>query len=185
MKESQLNDIAHQLHAGAVIAYPTEAVWGLGCDPYNQKAVEQILQLKQRPVEKGLILVAGDFSQLDFLLSDLSDQELETLHKYWPGPYTFLIPDPQNKIPKWVKGDHPTVAVRISKHPLIKKVSECFKGPIVSTSANPAGLEPARDESEVKGYFDTEVVTIISGEIGEQAQPSQIRDLRTGALLRA
>jgi len=173
------------LKQGGVIAYPTEAVWGLGCDPFELAAVERILEMKRRPMHKGLILVAGDMAQIDFLLEPLTDEQRQVLSQYWPGPVTFLLPDPLNQIPRWVKGSHSSVAVRVSQHPVIRQVSESFGGPIVSTSANPASKEPARDRLKVNLYFNGVVDTITGGEVGSLGQPTQIRDLNTGAILRA
>jgi len=180
----QLRKTVSTLKTGGVIAYPTEAVWGLGCDPFERQAVERILEMKQRPMHKGLILVAGAMEQIDFLLCPLSDEQRATLAQHWPGPVTFLVPDPLNQVPYWVKGEHSSVAVRISQHPLIRQVSEDFGGPIVSTSANPAGKEPARSRLKVNLYFNGVVDTITGGELGAQSQPSQIRDLCSGAILR-
>lgn len=180
----QLHKTLNTLRSGGVIAYPTEAVWGLGCDPFDQAAVERILEIKQRPMHKGLILVAGDMAQIDFLLRPLSDDQRATLARHWPGPVTFLIPDLLDQIPVWVKGKHRSVAVRISEHPLIRQVSEGFGGPVVSTSANPAGRTPARDRLQVNLYFNGEVDTITAGQLGEQSQPSRIIDLCSGKVLR-
>ncbi len=180
----QLRNVVSTLRRGGVIAYPTEAVWGLGCDPFDCAAVERILAMKNRPQHKGLILVAGTMEQIDFLLQPLTAQQRETLAQHWPGPVTFLIPDPLNQIPVWVKGEHRSVAVRISQHPLIQQVSESFGGPIVSTSANPAGKMPARDRLKVNLYFNGVVDTITGGETGPLDQPTQIRDLCSDAVLR-
>lgn len=94
---------ARVMHQGGVIAYPTEAVWGLGCDPYNEDALMQLLALKKRPVEKGVILVAANMAQVGPLLEGLTGDELKRLEASWPGPNTWLLPDPQNLIPAWVK----------------------------------------------------------------------------------
>ena len=127
---------AKHIQLGRVVAYPTEAVWGLGCDPYNQQAVETILRLKKRDVSKGLILVAADMQQLGFLLHDLSEDKLDILKQTWPGPNTWIIPH-KNRIPLWVSGQHNGVAVRVSSHPLVSALCKLYGGPIISTSANP------------------------------------------------
>ena len=93
------------LNQGGVIAYPTEAVWGLGCDPFNESAVKRILALKQRPMEKGLILVAANKNQLAPLLDGLEDSELGRLDSSWPGPTTWIIPDKSAIFPSWVRGE--------------------------------------------------------------------------------
>jgi len=169
--------------SGEVVAYPTEAVWGLGCDPFNRHAVERILQLKQRPMEKGLILVAASMHQLDMLLADLSPSELTRLEDTWPGHVTWLLPH-GGRVPIEICGKHDTVAVRVSGHPVVKALCTGFGGPIVSTSANPQTLPPARSGTDVRRYFASDHLTIVPGQVGNHAAPSEIRDL-LGNILRA
>ena len=132
---------ARVVREGGVIAYPTEAVWGLGCDPWNEDAVYRLLALKARPVEKGLIVVAANIHQLDFLLEDLPDVWLDRLAGTWPGPNTWLVPH-QERLPEWVTGVHDSVAVRVTDHPLVQELCH-LTGPLISTSANPAGRPAA------------------------------------------
>ena len=85
---------ADLLRRGGVIAYPTEAVWGLGCDPFDEAAVLRLLALKQRAVEKGLILIAAAASQFDGLLdwNALPEARRAAVHASWPGPHTWIVP---------------------------------------------------------------------------------------------
>lgn len=177
----KINQASAALAAGEVLAYPTEAVWGLGCDPFNGEAVLKILALKKRPQEKGLILVAGDIKQFDFILKFLDEAQRAPLQTTWPGPTTWLVPHHQ-QIPEWISGRFPTVALRVSVHPLIQDLCRSF-GPIVSTSANPQGLAPARDSLRVRGYFGKQV-RVVPGALGKQQNPSEIRDLATGSIVR-
>lgn len=172
------------LKSGGVIAYPTEAVWGLGCDPWNRVAVERLLHLKSRAMHKGLILACGEIDQLSFLLQDLTPEKLQILSGSWPGPNTWLVPDQSHTIPQWIKGSHETVAVRVSKHSLIKSISELFGRPIVSTSANPAGADPAMNALRIRQYFADQIDYIVPGAIGGEKQPSRIRSLDTGRVIR-
>lgn len=171
------------LDAGGVIAYPTEAVWGLGCDPADQAAVHSVLALKQRPVEKGLILVAADMWQLEFLVWDLPAQLQDKLRQSWPGPNTWLIPH-HERVPAWVTGRHPTVAVRVSDHPVVAALCSAFGGPLVSTSANPQGLPAARSQLAVRRYFRGQPLRYAPGVVGRRQSPSQIRDLISDQLVR-
>ncbi len=172
------------LNHGEVVAYPTEAVWGLGSDPWDEQAVRQILAIKGRPQEKGLILVAADTAQLEPLLRHLSDEQKALLDQTWPGPVTWLIPDPDNWIPRWVKGEHSSVAVRVSGHDQVRALCAAFGKPIVSTSANRAGEEALRTRADVIAEFGGELGMVTPGEVGGATNPSQIRDLATGAILR-
>jgi len=172
------------MRAGEVIAYPTEAVWGVGCDPFNQQAVERLLALKSRPVEKGVILIAAELAQVESLLANLSDEDRKRVTAEWPGPVTWVLPDPENLIPAWIKGQHSGVAVRVSAHPVVQELCRAYGGPVVSTSANPAGEEPARSQNEVDSYFSGRLGAVVPGKLGDLAQPTQIRDLENDRILR-
>ncbi|MCW8195548.1 tRNA threonylcarbamoyladenosine biosynthesis protein RimN [Proteobacteria bacterium 005FR1] len=179
----QICRIAQKLHEGAVIAYPTEAVWGLGCDPANRTAVERILELKGRPMSKGLILVAASIEQFAPYLSLLTEAQRQALETSWPGPVTWLVPD-GGRAPAWVRGHHPAVALRVSAHPVVAGLCRAFGGPLVSTSANRAGMREARDSTTVRRQFGSALEAIAPGRIGKSERPSEIRDLLTGVVLR-
>lgn len=183
MNEWRLQHVARTVKTGGVIAYPTEAVWGLGCDPWHETAVYRLLALKERPLHKGLIVVAADIQQLDFLLHDLPAAWFNTLRASWPGPNTWLVPH-QQRLPDWISGQHETVALRVTDHPDVQALCR-LTGPLVSTSANPAGRPAARSRLRVEQYFGGQLDGILPGELGGRRNPSLIRDLRTGNVLRA
>lgn len=172
------------LKNGGIVAYPTESVWGLGCDPFNESAVQRILELKKRSLDKGLILVAGEFEQLEELIAPLSEQFLDRLRNSWPGPTTWLIPDPLNCFPNWIKGQHSSVAIRISAHPIVSALCRRFGRPIVSTSANSSGEREIKSKSELKGQFGVNIDYIVNGKLGGNDSASTIKDLTTNKVLR-
>ena len=178
----QVQQTARVVRQGGVIAYPTEAVWGVVCDPWNEEAVDRLLALKERPVHKGLILVADSIDQFDFLLADLPDIWIERLAGSWPGPNTWLVPH-QDRLPEWITGQHDTVALRVSDHPLVRELCR-LTGPLVSTSANPAGRPAARSRLRVEQYFPRQLDKVLGGALGGRKNPSLIRDLRTGEVIR-
>jgi L-threonylcarbamoyladenylate synthase len=178
----RIRQVDRVLQAGGVIAYPTESVWGLGCNPWKPEAVERILTLKQRSVDKGLILVAGDIEQFDFLLWDLPDGQLAKLRLSWPGANTWLVPH-QGRVPPWIHGAHETVALRVSRHPAVRQLC-AVSGPLVSTSANPSGRPPARSRLRIAQYFGGELDDVVAGALGGQHAPSIIRDLKTERIIR-
>ena len=178
----QIQHTARVVRQGGVIAYPTEAVWGVGCDPWNEEAVERLLALKERPVHKGLILVADGIDQFDFLLADLPDIWIERLAGSWPGPNTWLVPH-QDRLPEWITGQHDTVALRVSDHPLVRELCR-LTGPLVSTSANPAGRPAARSRLRVEQYFPRQLDKVLGGALGGRKNPRLLRDLRTGEVIR-
>ena len=165
-----------------MIAYPTEAVWGLGCDPFNEQAVQELLRIKHRPVDKGLILVADNWSQLSAyidheVLVQIQQQAVSERATTWLLPY---LP---GTLPNWVTGQHQTVAVRVSQHPTIKALTKKFNAPIISTSANPSGCLAAREIFQIRRYFGLRLA-ICRGRIRGDDRPSQIINGLTGKLLR-
>ena len=182
MQGTDLNYVQQVFSRGGVIAYPTEAVWGLGCDPFNEKAVKKILSLKQRNINKGLILIAANIKQFSNLLSDLSTQEYHTLNTSWPGHTTWVVPN-NSTIPIWIRGQHSSVALRVSKHPIVAKLSNRL-GVLVSTSANTKGYKPAVSVQEVESYFGDKLDYIYTGQTSNEINPSQIIDLIHGNKLR-
>ncbi len=184
MSAWHLKQAVRALRHGGVVAYPTEAVWGLGCDPDNAQAVQRLLAIKERPACKGLILVATSFGQILPLLEDLSRDELALLSAGWPGPHTWLLPDPSGWVPELIKGQHSSVAVRISAHPRVRQLCDAFGGPLVSTSANRSGHPPARSLSNVRLSLGGAVDFILPGNLGGLSQPTPIRDLKSKTLYR-
>lgn len=173
----------HALRGGGVIACPTEAVWGVSCDPHNEETVQQLLALKQRDWRKGVILVAANITQLAPYLRGLDDDKIATLRDSWPGPNTWLVPD-NGAAPHWITGGRPTLAVRVSAHPLVQALCRQFGGPLVSTSANPAGKPPARNIHDVHRYFGNRLDAVVPGALGGLQNPTQIRDVMTGEICR-
>ena len=175
---------AECLRNGGVIAYPTEGVWGLGCDPWNEAAVQRILQLKQRSVDKGLILVAASMDQGGALIEPLDSSQKQLLLASWPGPATWLLPDPDQLIPPWIKGKFDTVALRVSAHPLVQALCKASGGPLVSTSANPGSRPPARSRTRVLAWYKGKVDYIVPGRLGVESGPSSIRELTSSRVIR-
>lgn len=173
----------HQLHLQGVIAYPTEAVWGLGCDPFSYSAVAKILNLKSRPEHKGVILIACDWQQFAPFTNGLTSSQLDQLQQPNSKPTTWLIPH-NGTAPKWIVGEHDTLAVRVTAHPLAASLCRLFGCPIVSTSANPQGLTEATNALKVRTYFGRQLDAITSGTIGSATAPSEIRHLLSGKIIR-
>lgn len=168
---------------GGIIAYPTEGVWGLGCDPFDDAAVFRILQMKQRRVSKGLILIASNTEQLTPALSDLNKNELDQLRRDFGYPITWLVPD-NGVLPYWITGGADTVAVRISKHPGVAALCERLGSAMVSTSANPGGRPAARNALRVRQYFNRDLDYVFPGRLQSEQGASEIRHLRSGQIIR-
>lgn len=185
MKELDLHNVVPVLQTGGVIAYPTEAVWGLGCDPANEAAVLKLLALKQRPVEKGMILVAADPAQLAgwVELQALAEERRQAVLDSWPGASTWIVPAGE-RAPRWITGQHSGIAVRVSAHPLVQALCTAWGGPLVSTSANLAGQPPARSRDQLDPALLAQLDGLLDGATGGLAQPTRIRVAATGQVLR-
>lgn len=171
------------LWAGGIIAYPTEAVWGLGCLPGNLDGVLRILELKERPMSQGLILVASDIEQLSPYLGTLTARQRRRLEESWPGPVTYLVPH-GGEAPPWITGGRDTVALRVADHPVVKTICEACGSAIVSTSANPAGRPPAKSITRLHRYFGGRIDLVYPGVLGGRDTVSEIRDLASDRVVR-
>jgi L-threonylcarbamoyladenylate synthase len=174
---------AEMLQGKGVVAYPTEAVWGLGCDPVSEIAVNKILQLKGRPSSKGLILIADCADRFAPFLKGLHRAHLQRFNSDFGRPTTWLVPN-NGAVPGWIVGEHETVALRVTSHPVAAALCRAFAGPIVSTSANPQGLPAATTALKVKSYFGDAIDFQTIGSVGAEKNASEIRNLITGQVVR-
>ena len=170
---------------GEVIIYPTEAVWGIGCDPSNEAAVNKLLELKQRPVEKGVILIAKDYGQvLPYVADDRIPMDKRAdIFSRWPGPVTWLLPASPTA-PHWITGGSELIAVRVTTHPIVRRICNEFNGPIVSTSANITGQPTPTSLAELKQIFKGGVAAYVDEALGNTSQPSTIINGMTGQVIR-
>lgn len=174
--------IRTHLRRGGVIAYATESCFGLGCDPRNYRATRRILRLKGRPQRKGLILVGASFAQLAPYVLPLGATEREIVSRYWPGPYTMLMPTPP-QTPRWLTGRHATLAVRVTAHRDTARLCAITGSALVSTSANRSGLRALKTAAACRRAFGSRAL-VVPGRIGRRKRPSTIMDLRSGAVFR-
>lgn len=180
----RLAKAARMIHAGAVVAHPTEAVWGLTCSPWNAAAVARLLQVKRRAPEKGLILIGRHTGDFEALLAQLSESQRAAVEQSWPGPNTWIVPDPGGLIPSWVRGEHQTQALRVSNHPLTSALCEAVGGPIISTSANLSGRPSPFSAWQVRAQLGNTVDYYLHGSTGGGRKASSIRDAISGEILR-
>lgn len=183
---ADLDAAAALLRAGGVLAYPTEAVFGLGCDPHDQRAFERLFALKQRPATQGVLLIAADFAQLEpyIELAAVPAAVMQQVRSSWPGPHTWVFPR-ASTVPAWICGEHAGIALRVTAHGPAAALCRAFGAALVSTSANPHGQPPARAASVVAGYFGDRLDGVLDAPLGGQTSPTTIRDALSGAVIRA
>ncbi|AJQ92653.1 L-threonylcarbamoyladenylate synthase [Gynuella sunshinyii] len=171
------------LSQGHIIAYPTEGVWGLGCNPFNRHAVQRILDIKHRPEHKGLILITSKVEYVNPWLSNLPEENRQIVLASWPGPHTWVFPE-MGLLPKWITGKHASVAIRVSAHPLVRELCNAWGGLLVSTSANVATRPAAVRRVQIQKTLANQIDYILPGETSGLNKPSQIRNALTGAQIR-
>jgi L-threonylcarbamoyladenylate synthase len=169
------------LRQGGIIAYPTEAVYGLGCDVFNQAAVEAVRTLKGRADSKSMITLISDWSQLFSLIAPINDEQLERIRKTWPGFVTWVFPSAAS-LPPWLSSEQNTIAIRMTAHPIAAALSAHM--PIISTSANLSGQPPSLNESQLKQQIPQGIDALVNGPLGFYTSPSPIFDIKTGQQLR-
>jgi L-threonylcarbamoyladenylate synthase len=180
---SDIDAVCDSVSKGGVIAYPTEAVFGLGCDPNNLRAVETLLQVKKRSPDKGLILIASSFDQLRPFLGPHVEP---TKEQSTPAPITWIF-EANRHTSELLTGDHDTLAVRVSAHPLVQALCSKLQHPLTSTSANLSGEAPCKYTHEIADQFlhhQPAIGAVLDGPIGGQLNPTEIRDASSGKILR-
>ena len=189
-RQLAIKKACRDLQAGELIAYPTEAVFGLGCDAFNIKALKKLRAIKNRTSHKGFIVICSSIEQLkkSFPGIQLTKEQWGQLTQPQSHPTTWLLPITQNiksSRNRYLVGKNRSLAVRISEHPLAKALCEQFGGPIVSSSANKAGAKPAKKLMLVRKNFRKQVKNYVAGALGDFVEPSQIIDIKTGKVIRA
>lgn len=182
---STIEHAAEVFCQGGIIAYPTEAVFGLGCDPDNDGAVRKLLSLKQRSVDKGLILLAANYSQLLPYLNDdaISQDKRFSVLSRWPNALTQVLPA-NNNISPLLCGVFDSIAVRITDHPDVVALCKLTNKAIVSTSANLSGQSPATNWQQVEHQLGDKVDFIIKTETLGFLKPTSIINGLTGEVIR-
>lgn len=178
-----LRQAVELLRGGGVIAYPTEGCYGLGCDPRNASAVQRVLRLKGRNWRQGLILIGAGWRHVARWVDPSDTGAVARARATWPGPVTWLLPA-RVGVSSRVRGEHDTIAVRITAHPVAAALCQRFNAAIVSTSANRHGRPPALTAAQVRAMFGDRVDYVLHGPLGGLKGPTAIRDARTGETLR-
>jgi L-threonylcarbamoyladenylate synthase len=178
-----IREAVRRIDSGGIIAYPTETLYGLGCDPFNGPTVLRLLALKQRSIEQGLILVASHFGQVEPLLADMPPATRKRVMYPCKQPVTWVLPCLPD-VPYWMRGRHDTLAIRITAHPIAAGLCDRRGGPLVSTSANIHGRRPAIGPLSVHKAFNDQLDYVLHDPAVAANRPSEIRDGITGAILR-
>jgi L-threonylcarbamoyladenylate synthase len=183
ISENQLNQAVETVNNGGIIVYPTESVYGLGCNPFDQKSVEKLLLLKKRNVDKGLILIASHVQHILPLIKPIEANDLSRALKTWPGHHTWVFPK-SKIVPYWVSGKYESIAVRVSKNPIVIELCQNLNSPLISTSANISTENELCSISDIKSVFGNQVDFYLDAPTGKESKPSTIHDAHTNTIIR-
>ena len=185
-RDIELDACLRALRAGGVVAYPTEAVFGLSCDPHDRNAFDRLFAIKRRPPTQGVLLIAADLDQvLPYIdAAAVPSEAMDRVLATWPGPNTWIFPRAPS-VPAWLAGEHAGIALRVTAHEPAAALCRAFGGALVSTSANRHGEPPARSAADVKAAFGAEIDAILNAPVGGLERPTPIRDAMTGAVVRS
>ncbi len=171
------------VQSGGLLVYPTEGIYGIGCDYRNQSAVLKLLQLKQRPVNRGLVLIASHIEHILPLIKPAERLHLARALKTWPGHVTWVFPNTA-LTPQWITGDFDSVAVRVTAHPTVKALCDNLGQAMVSTSANLSGQNTATNCQDLQSTWGHQVDYYLDLPLGGENTPSTIRLASDGRQLR-
>lgn len=173
---------AHQIRHGGVIVYPTETVYGLGCDPMSFTAIAYLNHLKQRERGKGLILIGDTLDLFEDYVAALSDSQKKQISQT-DDPTSWIVMA-KDSLPDWLTNPQRTVAIRITHHPVVTKLCQQLGHPIVSTSANPRGKKTCRNALQAHKYFHDKVDAILIDDNHLSGQASYIKRLDNLSIVR-
>ena len=177
-----LRTAADVIVGGGVVAHALEGVWGLACDPFDERAVQRVLHIKRRPHQKGLLVIGPSSCCFDAELAGLTAAARQDVIDSWPGAETWVVEN--RRFPRWITGGRPTVAVRVPGHSQARALARLCRSPIVSTSANVSQFPPATTELGVRKHFQHRVDFVLPGATGTRRGPSRIRLAADGSVLR-
>jgi len=179
LDERQVKRAAEVLGNGGIVVYPTETVYGIGCDPLNREAYSRILRLKGRDESRPMLLLACSVAQVEEFAGGLPDVVSRLADVFWPGPLTMVF-RPEKRLPDYLYGPGDGVAFRVSPHPLASLLAFEFGAPVVSTSANRTGEPPLTTYSDALREFGDRVDVVLEGSGEMNGAPSTVVDLTSG-----
>lgn len=170
---SDFNMAAHLLSQGEIVAIPTETVYGLAANAFDENAVRKIFEIKKRPLNHPLILHCADIGQLKKYVLEIPTQAVQLMHAFSPGPITFILKK-KDTIADYITANKHTVAVRIPAHPITQKLLSTIPFPLVAPSANPYGSISPTQAFHVEKFFANEIPMILDGGACSQGIESTI-----------
>ncbi len=182
-KSLDIGSSVEWIKSGKILIHPTEGIWGLGCDAFNEDAVNKIFKIKRRSKNKSFILLSESLDFIKKYIQDLNKEDEKFLENYWPGPVTFLLKYNQN-LPVHLHTENGKIAVRVSNHLPVKRLLNKFSGLMVSTSSNISGDGIIQDPIKILEFFESNDLAYYDEQLGQTKKPSKIIDLESKSVIR-
>ena len=176
IEQTRIKEAVEILKNNGIVVYPTETVYGIGCDPFSREACERVQRLKKRGNTKPFLLLACSLSQVEQFAGELTDVPLRLAEVFWPGPLTMVI-KPTKNLPDYLFGRSGGVAFRVTSHPVAASPAEEFGCPVTSTSANLSGRSPIVTYEETLNLFGKSADIVLKNYEPLHGKPSTIVDL--------
>jgi L-threonylcarbamoyladenylate synthase len=176
-----INRVATIVREGGIILYPTETIYGLGCNLFNEEAVKRLYMLKKRSEKKPILVLVRNLSMLKELVADVPLLSLRLMKRFWPGPLTLIFRARQG-MSELVTAHSGKIGIRISSYPFCLKLLEVCQTPILSTSANISGQKSISEIKSLKQLFVSQVEAIITAHDLSPSPPSTVVDISDGKL---
>ena len=162
VSDADLATASRVIARGGVVAFPTETYYGLAVDPFNVAALTRLFEIKERPLDKAVLVLVHDRGQLSLLVRQVVPVFRPLMELFWPGPLT-LVFSARPELSQLLTGGTGTVGVRVSSHPVATRLLSVFGRPVTATSANISGRSPATTAAQVVAQFGTAVDCILDG----------------------
>ncbi len=173
-----IKQIVDCLKSGGIIVYPTDTIYGLGCDIFQPAAIEKICQLKNlNPLKAQLSFICKDLSHLSDFTKNIDTPLFRTLKSHLPGPFTFILPA-SKQVPKLLQTKKSTIGIRIPNNEICMQILEALGNPIISTTLPGDFVEDYTDPEIIQQNIGHKIDLIVDGGIGG-TEPSTIVDCST------
>lgn len=174
-QEKILREISRLLSEDKVGAIPTETIYGLACNPFSERALERLFQLKQREHNKPILLLLGKMEDLSLVVKCIPPKAYILMKRFWPGPLTIVLPA-RRSLPKLLTGGLDTIGVRLTSSDIARSIARTFGKPITGTSANISGEPPCRSAQEVLKVFPN-IDFVVDGGESKSLTPSTVVEI--------
>lgn len=162
LTKENLEKINNVLNNDGIIIFPTDTVYGIGCNCYSEKALKKLFSFKNRPLSKPINVLTDSFEKIELVAENINSKEQELINKYLPGDLTIILNKKEN-VPDLLTANLKTIGVRIPNHPIALEILKKYRYPLATTSVNLSGESPGIEVPDFIEEFKDKVDIIVDG----------------------